>query len=349
MSVEETTGAWDAATGMPAEQQQGAVGQLLSYADYVVIAVCTHSLGVLISAFGLSSNMVNILVFYKVGFASTSSISLFSLAICDIFIVVFVLVTLLTSHPWFPSDDHMIISMRDVSIVASLVFFSLPGMGAWITAIVAVERSCCIAFPIKVKQIFTRKTIAILIGGVVIYQIASGLPQSFGTRLVWRVSPLTNRTRVAYQLEKPTMVFLSLVATYSLPITLCYFIVSVGTIFLIRKFKESRKLQSLLSSRNSDSNKTLSAKDMRLIRSAIFICTIFIIGSTPGILAIFIQLVYPSMHVYNPVLGNIHQVWLDVGLVFQALNSSVNIFVHLTTGSKFKSTFKEMFLNQGKK
>ena len=177
-----------------------------------------------------------------------------------------------------------------------------------------------------------------LIGGMVIYQIASGLPRSFGVRLIWMTSPLTNLTFVTYNIFKPRMVVASLLASFSIPILICFIVIVIGTIFLITKFKESRMLRGSMTG-----SEKLSDKDIRLVRSVISICIIFIAGSSPSVLLYVVSTAFPSLHFDNPYLGHLTNLIQIVGVTLQAVSCSVNIFVYLRMGSRYKQIFLQMF------
>ncbi|KAK3742188.1 hypothetical protein RRG08_056546 [Elysia crispata] len=224
----------------------------------------------------------------------------------------------------------------------ALVYYGCSAISSWITAIITVERSCCVAYPMKVNRIFTRKTIIGLIGIMVIYQIASGLPRSFGVRFTWTVSPQTNRTLVTFVIFRPRLVVASYLASFSVPSLLCFAVVLVGTVFMIAKLKLSRQLRNSMTGSGNDTN-ILSDKDIRLVRSMVFICIIFIVGSAPGILMNIAGIAYPPLHADNPYLRHFYVTFFAISMMFLAIHSSVNIFVYLTMGANFKKTFKEMF------
>ena len=177
---------------------------------------------------------------------------------------------------------------------------------------------------------------------MVIYQIASGLPRSFGVRFSWITSALTNRTRISYVIFNPRLVTLSFLVSFSLPNMACFIVVILGTVFLITKFKQSRQLRSKMSGTEEKSNK-LSDKDVRLVRSMIFISTIYICGAAPNVLLYIISSTYPSLHLDDPYLGNLHHVIIIIAVMVQAVSCSVNIFVYVRMGSNFKGKFREIF------
>ncbi|KAK3706056.1 hypothetical protein RRG08_016676 [Elysia crispata] len=112
------------------------------------------------------------------GFSTSSNISFFSLAIADGCTASAVLV--MSFEDMF-DDSHLPMTMTDVALLTSHAFYFFSSMCSWITTIISMERTCCIIYPMKVKQIFTPRNIFAMITGMVIYQIATGLPKCLAT------------------------------------------------------------------------------------------------------------------------------------------------------------------------
>ena len=197
----------------------------------------------------------------------------------------------------------------------------------------------------QVKQIFTPRNIYALMTGMVIYQIATGLPKSLATGLTTTKSPLTNQTITIFDFTKLDlfMYTTSQFISFSLPNLICFIIVLMGTIFFIVNFKQSRQLRKTMSGSGEKSDK-MSDKDARLIRLVIFICIIYIVGTAPNTGVFVVQAAYPPLNRTDLYFGNFYHALNIVTNCFQATASSVNIFVYFRMGSKFKETFKEIFL-----
>ena len=199
----------------------------------------------------------------------------------------------------------------------------------------------------QVRRIFTPRTIICLIGGMFIYQIVLFLPRGFAIGYTWTISPLTNKTLIRYTVFIPQLMIISSLAAYSIPNLICFFSVAFGTVFLISKFKQSRKFRDSMTGPGKGSHK-LSDKDIRLVRSMIFICVIYIVGTTPGAIYYIASTAYPQIYIDDPYLGNLGSIFIGIGNFFQTISCSVNIFVYLRMGSNFKQTFMDMFSFQSK-
>ncbi|KAK3756710.1 hypothetical protein RRG08_018434 [Elysia crispata] len=151
---------------------------LITYDQFLTFHLCVSPFIIAICTFGIVSNIINILVFYKMGLSSSSNISLFSLAIADACTVSAVL--MMSFEDMF-DDSHLPMRMRDVTLFTSHVYYFFSAMCSWITTIISMERSCCIVYPMMVKRVFTQRTIFTMIAGMLIYQTVTGLPKSFAT------------------------------------------------------------------------------------------------------------------------------------------------------------------------
>ncbi|KAK3756711.1 hypothetical protein RRG08_018435 [Elysia crispata] len=318
------------------------VSPLMTRNEFLRFLQIMSPLQIAVCAFGIFSNIINILVFYKMGLSSSSNISFFLLAIADACSVSAILIICLQE---IFDDSHLPMAMLDVALLTSHAFYFFSAMCSWITTVISMERSCCIIYPLKVKQIFTARNIYALITGMVIYQIATGLPKSLATGLTTTTSPLTNQTITIFDFAKLDMFMYttSQSISFSLPNLICFIIVLMGTIFFIFSFKQSRQLRKTMSGSGEKSDK-MSDKDARLIRLVIFICIIYIVGTAPNTVFFVVQSAYPPLNTTDLYFGNFYQSLNVVANFFQGTASSVNIFVYFRMGSKFKETFKEIFL-----
>ena len=124
---------------------------LLSHAQYATVILYAFSIAIPVCTFGIFSNILNILVFYKMGLSTPSNVTLFCLAITDLLTLLYVLLTAFGNLFAF-LETYLGISMLDVSRIGALAYYSVSAMSSWITAVINVERSCCVAFPMKVRK-----------------------------------------------------------------------------------------------------------------------------------------------------------------------------------------------------
>ena len=133
------------------ENAKMSIQPLLTYDKIIYILSYLLTISIPICIFGIFTNIVNILVFYKMGFSSPTNISLFCLSIADLLTLCYSLVASFGNYPAFQNAD-LCFSMHDVSRVGAHVYYSSCAIGSWITAVINVERSVCVVFPMKVKE-----------------------------------------------------------------------------------------------------------------------------------------------------------------------------------------------------
>ena len=121
---------------------------LMTYDQFMAFQMCVSPITIAICTFGIVSNIVNIFVFYKMGFSTSSNISFFSLAIADGCTASAVLV--MSFEDMF-DDSHLPMTMTDVALLTSHAFYFFSSMCSWITTIISMERTCCIIYPMKVR------------------------------------------------------------------------------------------------------------------------------------------------------------------------------------------------------
>ena len=180
-----------------------------------------------------------------------------------------------------------------------------------------------------------------------LYQVASGLPRNFTIHLTSVPSPIHNKTIIVFDFArfKPNLFMYSVFASHSIPTFVLFIIVVIGTTFLINSFKQSRQLRD---SMTGSEKTTMSNKDTRLVHMVIFICIFYIVSAAPLVLIFITAAFYPDFNDTNPYLKNVLYASHSVGELFQAISSSINIFVYFRMGSKYKDNFKQIFLRHSK-
>ena len=150
----ESSGFVEVATGAINTSQADmtmSVQPFLTYAQSMLILSYVLTISIPICIFGICSNIVNILVFYKMGFSSPTNISLFCLAIADLLTLCYSIISSFGNLPAF-QDADLSFSMGDVARVGAHVYYSSCAIGSWLTAVINVERSVCMVFPLTVKE-----------------------------------------------------------------------------------------------------------------------------------------------------------------------------------------------------
>ncbi|GFS27061.1 peptide receptor GPCR [Elysia marginata] len=313
-----------------------------------LLNIC-FSLGITIYGFSLLANSVVIYIFFKEGFKSTSNISFFALGITDILVSICWLFFNVRWHtqlarPYF--DQLNLHIWKYVVICAD----AMSSVGSWITAVITWERLCCIAFPLKVKRIFTRKLIArLIVGGfvyevvaLVLYFVADYIIDKENSRQRAAVYYADGSYRLNYTAAATFGSNLRLFARLSLtyiPNYALYAAIVIGTVILVAVFLRSVQVKQQLTA-NKDSQK-MSTKEKKLIKSVIGVCLIYIVTCTPrNVYQTMLSLSASSTNSLPTRFAIMLQRYVEIVLSF---NHAVNILVYLMVNSSFRERFMKLF------
>ena len=97
-----------------------------------------------VSIFGMFGNTANLIVYYKMGLQDTTTINFFVLAISDFTVSASALCIQI-------SRMATVGAAPPAAYIASFFIYVGCGFGAMITALLSIERSLCIVFPLQVS------------------------------------------------------------------------------------------------------------------------------------------------------------------------------------------------------
>ena len=124
--------------------------------------------------------------------------------------------------------------LSELLYVLGPTVLSVSTVGAWITAIISLERCCCVLRPVKVKQILTRKTIIVMIVGMSVFQTVTLIARMSVLRFTAVYSTARNRWRLVFDyasLENTVYVSLTFWAA-SFVSAICLVLIIISTTFL---------------------------------------------------------------------------------------------------------------------
>ena len=129
------------------------VEMLITNAQQDLIMIVMSAINFMIDILGMVTNIINIIIFYKLDLALTTNYSFFVLAITDF---LYMLHGFIHSIIWFPLVNDVLFNFSWYSLMYLIapIYVSYSAFGSWVQTIIALERACCIAFPLKVTQKF---------------------------------------------------------------------------------------------------------------------------------------------------------------------------------------------------
>ncbi|CAL1538318.1 unnamed protein product [Lymnaea stagnalis] len=291
-----------------------------------------------VSAFGVLFNLINVIIFVKLGFSDTINISLLSLALADLGVVLALVGYSVTYNPLFVGA----VSAVEVSDSVSYIAFGWPyacfsRIAGCMTAVITVERFLCVSLPLKVKSIVTAGRITTVAIGVSAFMFASIVPAFVGSRLGETFNPRLNRTSIGlifsenvYDLENASL-------TINVAVQLGVFVVVVVfTVGLIQTFLRNAEWRSAAST--SSKNTAATRRDKKLVKMVIVISVVFIVFSVPGVVATFLMMLVKEYNIAGRY-RNFYIATFSVLFPIGAINSTVNIFIFLDLSSKYRRVF----------
>ena len=139
---------------------RSAASQILSEA---LLDTCKKAITVVYSGFillGLFTNSANILVFWRLRFSSVSNINLFFLSVFDMMTIVICAYSVVCSNAFYSLVTF--ISGYALIVIVHPLYFSGLAMSSCITALISMERCCCIMLPMKVGASITEIRLMLL-------------------------------------------------------------------------------------------------------------------------------------------------------------------------------------------
>ncbi|XP_059177756.1 uncharacterized protein LOC131957070 [Physella acuta] len=294
------------------------------------------------AVFGIISNNINIIVFYKQGLTSSINISFLSLAISDLCSLITLLWFNICANPLFVNSGVTMVPSEVQHLTGGFPHACFARITCLITTYVTAERCLCITLPLKIKQIITPKRAAFIIFFIYIFMIASLLPEYATMYIDWKFYPEKNRTLLglvptADHNKVSGLTFL----LYAVYILVSFSALIIFTITLIVKLRAKTKWrkESIQENKQSDS---LSSRDQKTINMVIVIASVLIVCYTPSVVLSAAGFIVPGFFVVGRFSNLFFATW-SFGFVLDSFNSSISMLLYYKMSSKYRTTFHDLF------
>ncbi|KAH9503859.1 hypothetical protein Btru_064010 [Bulinus truncatus] len=289
---------------------------------------------------GLVLNLLNIAVFFKLGFKDTINIPLLGLTIADVIGLISLIWMSMCYNPLMVDAFPEVNFIEIYHVTAGWPHVCFTRISGWLTAFITFERYLCIAVPLKVKTIVTRKRTIVVVIVIFLVVIASVL----SVYVAIHIGP--------YASERGTPVFgivyipggaalESFSIYFSTFLQLSSFVsVIICTTGLVYKITEKSKWRIATSS--AGQNEAVSNRDRKVVKMVISLAAVFMVSFTPVVVHMVAML---SQHEYM-VGGRYQRLFLLCGtFVFnlEAINCSSSLCIYLKMSLQFKTVFMSMF------
>ena len=262
---------------------------LLSHDTYTAILFGLSYPLICTGVIGMFANIIVITTFIKMGFKETINISYCALGISDLGLTITTCWGGITNIIIL-TDADLPFSVLDISDFT--VFWPLEGLEkttTCITAYITLERLLCVAFPLHVKKILTRrKTASVLVSIFLLVFV----PTAFSVlrfKFRWMFHPATNRTilRVINQgyyndFTNFLLIYVSNVINFTF-----LAVVWICTLFLAVTLRRNVKSRESRLGQGKDS--ASQVKTVRVFKTVLMIAVVYLICSTPKIVVNFVD------------------------------------------------------------
>ncbi|XP_059172641.1 uncharacterized protein LOC131953473 [Physella acuta] len=291
---------------------------------------------------GIIGNVINIIVFYKLGYSDSVNIALTALAISDIGALVTLQVFNVLAAPWFLMLD-LGFNVRDMVLLVAFYphnyFIRVCG---FITAYASLERCICVVSPLRVKQILTNKTAVVTIILIFILTTFDLFPLYYTIYLDWSLAPSTNKTilHIAFRQFSHSVFNISYyINDVTAPFITFSVIITSTSIIAVRLKSQARWRQSMNAVKSEGG---ISSRERKVV---VMLCTISIMF----VICLIPQSTILTAVSFVPVLSY-GQKYFDIALMGYCVSyfsettlSSANILIYLKMSQKYREQFSILF------
>ncbi|CAL1530377.1 unnamed protein product, partial [Lymnaea stagnalis] len=305
--------------------------------DIVTLVFITSAIGL----FGVVSNIINIIIFYKQGLNITVNIGFMALAISDLCGLITLEWYCIAFNPLFINADINFVPPEVQHLSAGIPHGCFNRITAWVTAYITAERCLCIASPLKVKQILTPRRTTVILCVIYFVVMLPMLPEFATAYAGWKFYPSLNKTLVGlvFTQDRYKVEGLSFLL-YAILMFLSFLAVIVFTAILVFKLKQKTEWRQK-STFDSSQSDTISKRDKSTIKMAIVIASILIVNFCPTVSFFTGVFIVPGFSIAGRH-RNVFLVSAAFAFIFDAVNSSVNIVTFYKISSKYRKTFQEL-------
>ncbi|GFO02492.1 chemosensory receptor a [Plakobranchus ocellatus] len=301
----------------------------------IVLKFCTTTFLALCS---VVSNIVNIVVFCRMGFDGSLTQNFLGLSIADCLYgcIWFILsIGLIIDHfGLWKSALSLQAFVKVGSAICSIPFFA----SITCTTVIAVVRCCSVVMPFHVKAVVTprRQALAIIVLISITVVFSSYYFSCF--RLDWQSNPQKNISFISIGACESFSMRLRILDYYrSVLIYTSLIIISVCLCILIVSLRRSANFKKVTSSADPKMR-----RELQVIKTVTLVSAIFVLCNMPVLCMAFLRQNLPGFN-FDGYMRRTFGILFMFHNVITLANSSVNIFVFYFSSSNYRKTFKGLF------
>ena len=300
---------------------------------------------------GGPANVINMAVYYKQGLKDRVNLCLFALSLADELVLIQAMFLFGEQiHVQFTTKENFGPLLRFIANNNLSGFYGFSWVSQILSAIIATERCLCVLSPLQFQALLQTRTMAVIITAV--YLVVVGMYFIVATRyrigcVFYPFSNTVQYTLVAgefYKKHKQIIKYLdSFVYGAGIPVVIII-VVTTATITTAMKIRQAatwRAGSSSASGSSSSSLSSISRQELALTKMLFGVSVLSIVCISPYAFFRIAWLFLPEIEVG----GRKHNFYLT-GLwtieSFSFVNSSFNILVYYTMGTRYRDTFRSL-------
>uniref|UniRef100_A0A2C9KQA5 G-protein coupled receptors family 1 profile domain-containing protein n=1 Tax=Biomphalaria glabrata TaxID=6526 RepID=A0A2C9KQA5_BIOGL len=327
---------------------RGTVAQpdgLVSYEVREIVVTANIFFGEIVGLLGIVANVINVVVFSKIGFGDSVNLSLAALAVSDIGALVTLQWFNVLLNPWFLQLDLPFLPLEIASLTAGYPHNYFVKVTGFITAFVAFERCLCVTLPFKVKTLITKR-FAIGFNVAVFFAIALTMfPVYYTAYYDWKFDAKKNKTvlGIFYTKNINDVLGPSLFLTNSVVPLVSFAVIILCNIVIAFRLKRAAAWRQMSTgASNTAPAAAVSLKEKKMVKMIVTVSVIFIICFIPSSAILTARALMPELSITG-VYSNINAMVATYAMEMETVNSSITIVVYYRMSSKYKETILLMF------
>ncbi|KAK0066679.1 G-protein coupled receptor C02B8.5 [Biomphalaria pfeifferi] len=313
---------------------------LVSYEVREIVVTANILFGEIVGLLGIVANVINVVVFSKIGFSDTVNISLAALAVSDVGALVTLQWFNVIVNPWFLQLDLPFLPLEIQSLTAGYPHNYFVKVTGFITAFVAFERCLCVTLPFKVKTLITKR-IALAFNVAVFFVIALTMfPVYYTAYYDWKFDAKKNKTvlGIFYTKNINDVLGPSLFLTNSVVPLVSFAVIILCNIVIAFRLKRASVWRQMSSGAAiTTPGAAVSVKEKKMVKMIVIVSVIFIICFIPSSALLTARAIIPELSI-SGIYSNINWIVATYALEMETVNSSITIVVYYRMSSKYRET-----------
>ncbi|XP_055897081.1 uncharacterized protein LOC129928158 [Biomphalaria glabrata] len=298
------------------------------------------------------ANVLNVITFCKIGLRDGVNITFLLLSVSDLIYVALDackgIASVIALSPW---QKDLPVSMITVGVIIQFYQYIFLDASTCLETYLAITRCCCVAMPLKLKNIFTFQRTVFINAVILMCNTVFRIPLLSSYYLTWQTNPFTNLTKLTFYPYSHFQIlnFIELVVARTVCPVIFLFISTVCSLILARSLIQAslnRKRMTHVTSYHGDENKgndhALKAKEVQLVKAVFLV--IILLGFLQLVLSLF-SLAQAAMPEFFPgrKYNNLHGIITFVVNHLIILHCAYKIGIYYLFNTRFRAIVKMLF------